>query len=73
MKLVKIPQDAVSSAADMMRQLYADQPDYENTFEKIIAKIEKFKEAELTPMVLMDPTDGYVYVVAEETFMKKLH
>jgi hypothetical protein len=45
----------------------------ENSFTSILNKIAVFKEAEMTPVILMDPTNYTVYVVSEETLGKKLH
>lgn len=70
MRFVRIPEHAIEKAAAMMEQL--GEPD-ENSFTSIMSKIAVFKEAEMTPIVLMDPSSYAVYVVAEETFMKKLN
>ena len=70
MRLVRIPEHAIESAASMMQQI-DDSP--ENSFTVIMEKMAAFRQADMTPVVLMDPIDYNVYVVAEETFMKKLH
>jgi hypothetical protein len=70
MKFVRIPEHAIENAAAMMEQLDGGQ---ENSFTSILNKIAVFKQAEMTPLVLMDPANYTVYVVSEETFMKKLH
>lgn len=70
MRFVRIPEQAIEQAADMMAQV-DDSPD--NSFTSILNKIAVFKNADMTPVVLMDPASYTVYVVAEETFMKKLH
>lgn len=46
---------------------------HDNNFKIILSKIDIFKQAEMTPMVLMNMDNYAVFVVAEETFMKKLH
>lgn len=70
MKLVRIPEHAIENAAAMMEQLDGG---LENSFTSILNKIAIFKEAEMTPLILMDPESYTVYVVSEETFQKKLH
>lgn len=69
-KFIPIPEHAIESASEMMASLY---PDQVNSFTSIKQKIAIFKEAQMTPLVLMDPTNYTVYVVSEETFQKKLH
>lgn len=70
MKFVRIPEHAIENAAAMMEQLDGG---VENSFTSILSKIAVFKQAEMTPLILMDPTNYTVYVVSEETFGKKLH
>ena len=70
MKFVRIPEHAIVDAASMMEQIDGER---ENSFTSILNKIAVFKQAEMTPVVLMDPANYTVYVVSEETFMKKLH
>jgi len=65
-ELYVIPEEAVYSAAYYMGG-------EENNFTKILDKVKAFKEAEMTPIILMDRYDATVYVVAAETFQKKLH
>lgn len=71
MKFVRIPEHAIENAAAMMEQI--DGTGVENSFTSILSKIAIFKQAEMTPLILMDPTNYVVYVVSEETFGKKLH
>jgi hypothetical protein len=70
MKFIRIPEEAIHNAAIMMEQIDGG---HESNFNSILDKIAIFKQAEMTPIVLMDPTNYTVYVVSEETFMKKLH
>lgn len=70
--LVKIPEETIKQAAEKMGELYPTDSD-NNSFVNIIKKIDLYKEAELTPLILIDPRNYAVVVVAEETFMKKLH
>lgn len=70
MKFVRIPEHAIEQAASMMAEL---DDSYDNNFKNILNRIDIFKQADMTPIVLMDPQNYAVYVVAEETFMKKLH
>jgi len=70
MTFVRIPEHDIERAASLMTEL---DNSHDNNFKIILSKIDIFKQAKMTPMVLMN-TDNYaMFVVAEETFMKKLH
>lgn len=63
---VVIPEQAVRSAAAYMG-------DEDNSFTLVLEKVEAYKNAEMTPIILMNADDYNVYVVAIETYNKKLH
>ena len=64
--LIVVPEHAVKSAA-----VFVGTPD--SSFVKVLDKVSAFRKAEMTPIILMDPIDLNVYVVALETYNKKLH
>lgn len=45
----------------------------DNSFSRMLLAAEEFKKAEMTPMFLLDIKNMDVFVVAKETFGKKLH
>jgi len=70
MTFVRISEHDIERAASLMTKL---DNSHDNNFKIILSKIDIFKQAKMTPMILMN-TDNYaLFVVAEETFMKKLH
>lgn len=69
MNLVRIPEHAIDQAAHMMEHMGV----FDNNFILIKSNIATFKQAEMTPIVLMDPNSYMVFVTAAETFGKKLH
>lgn len=64
--LIVIPEAAVRQAASLIGNT-------ENSFTVVLDKVSVYKEADMTPLILMDPIDMSVYVVALETYNKKLH
>ena len=60
-----VREEAIRSAAALFGEA-------DNNFTPIIKKVDIFREAEMTPVILMDK-DYTIYVVAAETYMKKLH
>lgn len=70
MRYIVIPENAIEEAAYMMQYAHGSS---DNSFTDIMGKMDVYKKAEMTPIVLMDPADYTVYVVAKETFMQKLH
>lgn len=47
--------------------------DDKNMFLKILKTAQVYKDAEMTPVFLLDPITMAIYVVAQETFGKLLH
>lgn len=47
--------------------------DEKNSFDKVLKAADEFKAAEMTPIFLLSRSFTDLRVVAEETFMKKLH
>lgn len=45
----------------------------DNSFSRMLLLAEEYKKAEMTPMFVLDAKNMDVYVVAKETFGKKLH
>lgn len=45
----------------------------DNSFSRMLVAAKEFKEADMTPMFLLDIRNMDVFVVAKETFGKKLH
>jgi hypothetical protein len=64
--LIVIPEEAVRQAASYIGT-------GENSFTEVLDKVSVYREAEMTPVILMDPIDMSVYVIALETYNKKLH
>jgi hypothetical protein len=63
---VIVPEESIRSAARYMG-------DEDNSFTLVLEKVEAFRNADMTPLVLMNTYDYSVYVVAIETYNKKLH
>ena len=45
----------------------------DNSFSRMLLVAEEYKKAEMSPMFVLDAKNMDVYVVAKETFGKKLH
>ena len=45
----------------------------DNSFSRMLLVAEEYKKAEMSPMFVLDSKNMDVYVVAKETFGKKLH
>jgi hypothetical protein len=67
---VIVPEYSVRSASEYMAQ---HMNDVDNSFTAVLSKVEAFKNAEMTPLILMNTTNYDVYVIAAETYNKKLH
>lgn len=57
-----------ASAADVVEMGESD-----NTFSRMLVAAKEFKDANMTPIFLLDVKTMDVFVVAKETFGKKLH
>jgi hypothetical protein len=64
--LIVIPEEAVRQAASYIGT-------DENSFTEVLDRVSVYKEADMTPVILMNPIDMSVYVVALETYNKKLN
>jgi hypothetical protein len=65
--LVEIPENIVMASASFME----DEPD--NNFKKILEAANEYKKADMTPVYILDKDTMNIYVVALETFGKKLN
>lgn len=65
--LVEIPENIVMASASFME----DEPD--NNFKKILEAASEYKKADMTPVYILDKDTMNIYVVALETFGKKLN
>jgi hypothetical protein len=45
----------------------------DNNFQIVLEAVEKYKEAGMTPVILLDPDKMDMIVVAKETYNKQLH
>lgn len=64
-----IPEHIMQASAEMAMEL----GESDNSFSRMLLAAKEFKEAEMTPMFLLDAKNMDVFVVAKETFGKKLH
>ena len=65
--VISIPEDTVKEAAD----LCAD--DKDNSFFRVWTTGQEYKSAGLTPVYLLNKEKMQLYVIAAETYGKKLH
>jgi hypothetical protein len=63
-KYVLIPEEQIRMALTITGE--------NENYQSILEWVDAYKEAEMHPMIIMD-RDYRIYVVAEETFGKKLH
>ena len=64
-----VPEKVIKESAEMATDL----GESDNSFSHLLLKAEEFKQANMTPMFLLDPYRMDVLCVARETFGKKLH
>ena len=64
---VIIPESVVEEAAEACKE------DQENSFLKVLKAGKEFQAAGLTPIYLLEHGHQDLFVVAQETFKKKLH
>ena len=65
--IIRIPEFVVKEGAEACKD------DENNSFLKALNAASEFKEADMTPIFLIDDRFRDLFVVAEETFQKKLH
>jgi len=64
-----IPEKVIKESAEIANDL----GESDNSFSHLLLTAEEFKQANMTPMFLLDPYRMDVLCVARETFGKKLH
>lgn len=64
-----IPEHIMEASAETATAL----GESDNSFSRMLLLAEEYKKAEMTPMFVLDVNNMDVYVVAKETFGKKLH
>jgi hypothetical protein len=64
-----IPEHIMQSSAETL----IGSGESDNSFSRMLLLAEEYKKAEMTPMFVLDAKNMDVYVVAKETFGKKLH
>jgi hypothetical protein len=64
-----IPEHAMEASAELAMQL----GESDNSFSRMLLVAQEFKEAEMTPMFILDVRNMNVICVARETFGKRLH
>jgi hypothetical protein len=64
-----IPEHIMESSAKMALEM----GESDNSFSRMLLAAQEFREAEMTPMFILDAKNMDVFVVARETFGKKLH
>lgn len=65
--LLELPEDIILEAIDKVPT------DERKEIDSILAAATVYREADMTPMFLMDVSTYDIYCVAKETFGKKLH
>jgi len=65
--MIQIPEDVLRQAVDYIPE------DEESGIRIVLEAAEDFKAANMTPIFIMDRYTMSIYVVAKETFGKKLH
>lgn len=64
-----IPEKIIRESA----QVATEMGESDNSFAHLLVAAKEFKQANMTPMFLLDPNQMDVLCVAKETFGKKLH
>ena len=64
-----IPEHIMEASAEMAMEL----GESDNSFSRMLLAAKEFREAEMTPMFILDAKNMDVFCVARETFGKKLH
>lgn len=64
-----IPEHAMEASAELAMEL----GESDNSFSRMLLVAQEFKEAEMTPMFILDVRNMNVLCVARETFGKRLH
>jgi hypothetical protein len=68
------PQSCIVVAESTIKEMSALMPpDEDNYFNQVLEKVEIYKKAEMTPVIILDPIEQMFYVITKETFGKKLH
>ena len=64
-----IPEKIIRESAEACNEV----GEYDNNFSYLLIKADQFKNANMTPVFLLDPYQMDMLCVAKETFGKKLH
>jgi len=64
-----IPEKIIRESAEACNEF----GEYDNNFSYLLLKADQFKNANMTPVFLLDPYHMDMLCVAKETFGKKLH
>ena len=64
-----IPEHIMEASAEMAIQM----GESDNSFSRMLLAAQEFKSANMTPKFILDAKNMDVFVVAKETFGKKLH
>jgi hypothetical protein len=64
-----IPEHIMQASAEMAMEM----GESDNSFARMLLAAKEFKDAEMTPMFILDAKNMDVFCVAKETFGKKLH
>lgn len=64
-----IPEHIMEASAEMALEM----GESDNSFSRMLLAAKEFREADMTPMFILDAKNMDVFCVARETFGKKLH
>lgn len=64
-----IPEHAMEASAELAMEL----GESDNSFSRMLIVAQEYREAEMTPMFILDVRNMNVICVARETFGKRLH
>lgn len=64
-----VPEKVIKESAEIATEM----GESDNSFSHLLLTADKYKQAEMTPIFLLDEENMEIYCVAKETFKKKLH
>jgi hypothetical protein len=64
-----VPEHVIQESAEISKSL----GDEDNSFSRALVVVEEYKNADMTPIILLDVSCMNIMVVAKETYNQKLH
>jgi len=66
---IHVPEEYLEQGVEIMER----EGDFDSSFHKMVQICKEYREAELTPLVVYDLTNGNLLCVVKELYGKKLH